>query len=295
MKSYVQIALSENKRIRIYCANTTQLCEDARLAHNLKPTSLAALGRLLSASATMACMLKDEDQHIILQVNGNGPIGTMMAVAKNNGECKGFCGDNELYLKYNNNNKLAVGLVVGQDGYLKVTKTGLRIDFTGQVKLQTGEIGDDLAFYFSQSEQTPSIVSLGVLVDVDYHCKAAGALIIQLLPNHTEEDIVYLENILKDMQNISSLIDGGLSCTEIIQKYFDKAIMLEQKTVFFKCDCSKANFLAKLTTLGLDDLKHLMQDEDLDLKCEYCNTHYKIKSDEIKELINYVSNKRFSS
>lgn len=290
--SYVKIALARNKHVRIYVADTTRLCEDARLTHDLYPTSAAALGRLLSAATMMGLMLKEVDSKIVLQVNGKGPIGTMLAVAFGNGDVKGFVGDNTIYLKYNDTNKLAVGRAVGIDGYLSVTKTGIKNNFTGTVALQSGELGDDLAYYFMQSEQTPSIVSLGVLVDTDYSVMAAGGMIIQLMPNHTEEDIEYLENLLKDLKPISTMINEGKKPEEIINDLFDDAIIQDMREVKYCCTCSKEHFIKALSTLPLSDLSDLAKDETLDLKCEYCNKHYTVNRQDIEDLITYVENQR---
>lgn len=295
MNSYLTIAINKRKTIRIYCADTTEICENARKVHDLYPTSLAAFGRLLSGSCIMSSMLKNEGDYIVLELNGKGPIGTCLVVAKENGKCKGFCGNNEIYLRNEKTNKLDVSKAVGKDGYLKVTKSGLNTNFSGQVEIVSGEIGDDLAYYFKQSEQTPSIVSLGVSVEKDYSCKAAGALIVQLLPNHEEEDICFLEEILKTMQPISSLISQKLKPEDIIEKYFGEVDFLSKKELFFECDCSKQNFINKLATLGIDDLKELSLDEKIDLKCEYCNRHYEITRRDLLGIINYVQDKRHSS
>lgn len=295
MNSYLTIALNKRKTFRIYCADTTEICENARRVHDLYPTSLAAFGRLLSGACLIAAMLKNEGEYVVVEINGKGPIGTCLAVARENGVCKGFCGNNEIYLRNEKTNKLDVSKAVGTDGFLKVSKCGLDNNFTGQVKLISGEIGEDLAYYFKQSEQTSSIVSLGVFVDKDYSCAAAGALIVQLLPNHTEEDICFLEDVLKIMQPISSLISQGLKPEDIIEKYFGEVEILNRKNLTFECDCSKENFMSKLATLDIKDLKELAMDEKINLKCEYCNTNYEITRQDLNGIINYVQNKRNSS
>lgn len=295
MENNLVVALALNKNVRIYCADTTDLCEQARLTHDLYPTSAAALGRLLSVTALMGQMLKDDNGKITTTINGKGPIGTCMATSYNNGIVKGFVGDNKIYLKYNESEKLAVGLAVGTDGYLKVTKSGKKTNFTGNVKLVSGEIGDDFAYYFMQSEQVPSIVSLGVLVNTDYSIKAAGALIIQLMPGHSEEDIVYLENLLKTLKPISSLIEEGKTPKQIIDELFLDASVEAQTTLKYHCDCEKQRFAAALTTLPLDDLKDLAKEEEIELKCEYCNKFYKFNSKELGSIIEYVENKRLGN
>ena len=208
MKNNVIVATALNEHARIYLLNSKEMVEEARKLHNLYPTSCAALGRTMSVTALMGLMQKDESEVVTTTINGGGPIGTIMCVAINTGEVKGFCSNPQFYETYPNSHKLAVGVGVGTSGSLKVTKNlKLKQAYTSEVALQTGEIGDDFAYYFSVSEQVPTIVSVGVLVDTDYSVKSAGAMIIELLPNHTEEDIVYLENL--KLTPISSVLENN--------------------------------------------------------------------------------------
>ena len=235
----VLIGTALDDKVRIYCLNSTNLVEKTRLLHDLWPTASAALGRVESVVAIMASLLKGDDEKIVVSINGGGPIGTILVEAKGNGDIRGFVSNNEVYLKYDNSDKLAVGLAVGTDGYLSVSRNmGLKESFTSKVKLQTGEIGDDFAYYFAVSEQTLSVVSVGVLVDVDYSIKAAGGLLIQLLPNHTEETIIQVEELLKRLKPISSLIDEGYSSEEIMNDLFDDVKILGKKEIRWNCDCS---------------------------------------------------------
>ena len=286
-KSHILMAVARERKVRVLLANTTELCEHARQIHDLYPTSAAALGRVLSVGVLMGAMLKRADEKVDIQINGGGPIGTVMVEAYGDGRVKGFCGDNEIYLKYNSNNKLAVGLAVGNQGYLKVSKNmGLKNIFTSQVALQTGEIGDDFAYYYAVSEQVPSLVSVGVLVDPDYSVSAAGSIIIQLMPGHTEEDIVYCEELQKRLRPVSELIHEGHSLEDILHSLFDDAEVLETRDVFFKCDCSKERFMEGILTLNKEDLNEVLKDEVIEVRCEFCNTTYQISSEDIKKLIN---------
>lgn len=289
MKDSLVKAIALNGKVRIYAVRSTDLCEKARLQHDLWPTSQAALGRIMSIGSIMAGMLKNEDEKIVIQINGNGPIGTCMVECRANGDVKGFVGDNEIYLKYNDNNKLAVGLAVGHEGYLKVTKyTGLKNNFTGQVALQSGEIGDDFAYYFSVSEQTPSAVSVGVLVNTDYSCKAAGGLLIQILPDATEENIQFVEKVVASLKPVSSLIDEGLSPEQIIKMYFEDAEILEESPIQWNCDCSKDRFKAALTTIAQKDLMEMIEeDHGCEIKCEYCNKAYSFDEEELKFILEF--------
>ena len=291
MENNVLIATALNEHARIYLFDSKQVVEQARILHNMWPTSCAALGRTLSVTALMGLMQKDENEVVTVTINGGGSIGTILCVAKNNGEVKGFCGDSELYLKYNDTNKLAVGLIVGTDGYLKVTKNlKLKQQYTSQVALQTGEIGDDFAYYFSVSEQRPTIVSVGVLVDTDYSVKSAGAMIIELLPNHTEEDIEYLENL--KLKPISSVLEQNNNLDEYLNSLFSDAQILERKNVVYKCDCSKERFMANLLTLPKKDIEELALEDKIEIKCEFCDKEYTFDTNDINTVLTYASNKR---
>lgn len=287
MKNKIVKALAVNESVRIYCINTTELCNEMRLIHNCWPTSLASLGRVASVTAIMAKMLKNSDERIIVQINGHGPIGTIMVECNQEGALRGFVGDPSIYLKYNVSNKLAVGLAVGKEGYLKVTKDlKMKQNFTGQVELQSGEIGDDFAYYFMVSEQTPSVVSCGVLVDTDHSCKSAGALIIQLLPNASEEDIQTVESCVKNLKPISQLIEEIGDPSVIIKGLFEDVSIVEESDVYWKCDCDSERFKMGLLTLNLEDLENILnEDKKIEVKCEYCNSSYHFDEAELKKMV----------
>ena len=288
MKNNVLIATALNDHARIYLFNSKQTVETARKLHDMWPTSCAALGRTLSVAALMGLMQKDENEVVTVTINGGGSIGTIMCVATNNGIVKGFCGDPQLYLKYNDSNKLAVGLVVGTDGYLKVNKNlKLKQQYTSQVALRTGEIGDDFAYYFSVSEQRPTIVSVGVLVDTDYSVKSSGAMIIELLPNHTEEDIQYLESL--KLEPISTVLDRNDNLYDYLNLLFKDAVIREEKYIEYKCDCSKERFMSNLLTLPKKDLEELALDKEIKIKCEFCDSEYIIDENDINTVLSYAN------
>ena len=292
MESKIIIGTALNGHVRFYLGNTTKLVEDTRIVHDCWPTSLAALGRVESITACMGLMQKQKDESLTITINGGGSIGTIMVSADNQGNVKGFCSEKHLYLKYNDSNKLAVGLVVGKDGYLKVLRNlKMRNSYTSQVALQTGEIGDDFAYYFNVSEQIPSIVSVGVLVDTDYSCKAAGVMLLELLPDHSEEDVVYLENLAKELKPISSVIESGIELDKYIKSLFVDAGVLEEKEVRFNCECSKEKFLANLLTLPKKDLEEISKDNHIEIKCEFCGKEYTYDKEDIDILMKYVPNR----
>ena len=291
MNKNTVIAQALNEHARVYLLDSRQVVEQARKYHDLWPTSCAALGRTLSVTALMGLMQKDENETVTVTINGNGPIGTILCVGQNDGTVKGFCGDKHIYEKYPNSSKLAVGLAVGKDGYLKVTKNlKMKQSYTSQVALQSGEIGDDFAYYFAESEQRPTIVSVGVLVDVDDSVRSAGALIIELLPNHTESDITYLEKL--DLKPISSVLNEDPDIRRYLYELFPDAQILEEREVRYHCGCSKERFLRNLLTLPKKDLEEISADEDVTIKCEFCDMVYHFDHNDIRTVLSYVSDKR---
>lgn len=284
------IATALNDHCRIYLLNSKEIVETARKFHNLYPTSCAALGRTLSVTSLMGIMQKEKDEVVTVTINGGGPIGTVLCVGTSEGKVKGFCSNPEFYETYPNSHKLAVGVGVGTNGYLKVTKNlHMKQNYTSEVQLQSGEIGDDFAYYFSVSEQVPTIVSVGVLVDVDYTVKSAGAMIIELLPNHSEEDIVYLENL--KLKPISSVLAEDDDIKKYLNSLFKDAKILDERSIEYHCDCSKERFMRNLLTLPKKDLEEIAKDEKLDIKCEFCNTTYTLTKQDIETVLSYASNK----
>ena len=290
MKNNVLIATALNEHARIYLFNSKEMVEEARKLHDLWPTSCAALGRTLAVTALMGLMQKDDNEVVTVTINGGGPIGTILCVANSAGEVKGFCGDPKIYMTYDGTHKLAVGKAVGTNGYLKVTKNlKLKQNYTSQVDLQSGEIGDDFAYYFSVSEQVPTIVSVGVLVDTDSTVKSSGAMIIELLPGHTEEDIVYLENL--HLKPISSVFAENDDLHAYLKELFPDAEILEEKNVKYHCDCSRERFMRNLLTLPKKDLEEIAEDDHIDIKCEFCDKTYRFDKDDIQKVMSYASYK----
>lgn len=290
MDNNVIVATALNNHARIYLLNSKQMVEEARIHHNLFPTSCAALGRTMSVTALMGLMQKEENEAVTTTINGGGPIGTIMCVALSNGQVKGFCANPEFYQTYEGTHKLAVGIGVGNNGYLKVTKNlKMKQPYTSQVNLRTGEIGDDFAYYFSVSEQVPTIVSVGVLVDIDYSVKSAGAMIIELLPDHTEEDIVYLENLR--LTPISNVLEKDDNLHNYLNSLFPDAIVLEERCAYFHCDCSKERFMRNILTLPKKDIEDLALDGKIDIRCDFCNKEYSLNEDDINVILSYANKK----
>ncbi len=266
-----------NGNVRVFCCRTTRLVQEAVDRHNCLPTAAAALGRTLSVGCVMGTMLKDKKEKIEIQIDGQGPLGMMVVDAYHDGSVRGFVTNPEVEVYKNDNpQKLDVGKAVGTDGVLRVIKDmSMKRPFISEVPLQTGEIGDDFAYYYMKSEQTPSVVSVGVLVDTDLSIKASGALVIQMMPSATERDIEIVEEIVAHLKPISQIIDEMEDPTEIIKAIFNDYQELATQKLSFKCECSKGKFAVILSRLPIEDLQ-MMIDEDhgCEVVCRFCNTKY---------------------
>ena len=279
-------ALARNGSIRIFVADTTELVREAASRHQCYPTAAAALGRSMSAGALLAAFLKGEDEKVTIQINGNGPLGTIMVDANKKGDIRGFVANPEVHFIHPISGKLDVGRAVGHDGTLRVIRDlSLRTDFTGTVQLQTGEIAEDFAYYFTLSEQTPSAVSLGVLIDVNSEVKASGALMIQMMPEASEEDILTAENVVANLRPISTMIDEGMTPESIAKQLFDDTILLESKPLRFACTCRKERMADALKTLEQDELASMIdKDHGCEITCHFCNTTYHFSEKDLSEL-----------
>ncbi|MFI3251946.1 MAG: Hsp33 family molecular chaperone HslO [bacterium] len=285
----ILIATMYDDTVRMYVADTTNTVKRAHELHQTMQTSIAALGRTLTATSMMGAMLKD-DQTIAVQIQGDGPIGKIVAESDASGNVVGYCGNPGIYLKYNKTGKLNVRDAVGTTGTLSVT-TDLKLKepFTSSVELIDGEIAMDFTYYFTQSMQTPSSVSLGVLVSEDNQVLVSGGFIIQIMPNCTDETITKLEEILGNIKPMSTMLAEQMSCEDIIKLISDDYKLLEEKHVEFKCRCSKKSFKRGLRTLSVGFLEDLLNNEkSIECKCQYCGTAYVIEEMELKAMVNVL-------
>ncbi|MEL7565401.1 MAG: Hsp33 family molecular chaperone HslO [Dehalobacterium sp.] len=288
MYDYCIRATAADGRIRCWVASTTNLCEEARRRHDTYPTASAALGRLLTAGVMMGLNLKGEDT-LTLRIMGDGPLGAVVVVANAQGEVRGYVQNPHTHLPSKSPGKLDVGGAVGKDGFLYVIKDlGLKEPYTGSVPLVSGEIGEDVTRYFAESEQTPSAVSLGVLVDTDNTVKAAGGYMVQLMPGVTEEEIGALEKNIGKVPPVSQMIDQGMTPEEIGEQVL-KGLgfqVLEKHPVAFKCKCSRERVSYVLKGIGKDELTAILQDQGYaELNCHFCGEKYKFGEDELKTMI----------
>lgn len=289
MKDYLVRGTVKNRPIRVFACKTTELVEKARTLHDLWPTSSAALGRMMSAVLMMSSMQKNNEK-LTVTINGGGPIGTLLCVTQGDGKIKGFVGEPHCMYQNNETGKLAVGYAVGNQGYLQVIKDmGLKEPFVSQVPLQSGEIGDDFTMYFASSEQTPSAVSVGVLVGENNEVLASGGFIVQLMPGFEEEDIAYVEEALKDFPSVSSQINDNLSPEEILHRLMDDVEILGSQDLEYECTCSKEHFADALMTLGKAELEDILNTDGFcEVNCQFCNKKYQFEKEELEAIIERI-------
>ena len=287
MKDYMVRATAANAQIRAFACTTRETVETARASHNTSPVVTAALGRLLSAGAMMGSMLKGDDELITLQIKGDGPIGGLTVTADMNGHVKGYANVPDVILPANAQGKLDVGGAVGAGVLSVIRDMGLKDPYVGQTELQTGEIAEDLTYYFATSEQIPSAVGLGVLVDKDQSVKQAGGFIIQLMPFTPDEVVDRLEKKITEIDSVTQMLDRGLTPEQILEEILgDFGLEITDTTeTRFHCDCSKERVSRALSTLSKKDLDSIIADgESIEVKCQFCNKAYEFTVDELKEM-----------
>lgn len=295
MNDKIVRATAQNGDIRIIAAITTNLVNEGVKVHNCAPTAAAALGRMLTAGSLMGAMLKSESDSLTLKISGGGDAQGVVVTSHADGHVKGYIGNPQADLPPNEKGKLDVSGIVGKNGNLFIIRDmGLKEPYVGQVPIYTGEIGDDLAYYFTVSEQTPSAVGLGVLVDKDLRVSAAGGFIIQMMPGANELVADIITYRLQEIPSITEMISKGMTIEEILNFIFDDMDLkiLEDMEPSYKCDCSKERVERALISIGEKDLQDLYNEgKEEELKCHFCNKSYKFTSEEIGELLKFAKDK----
>ena len=288
MSDYIIRATAADGQIRAFAATTRELTEFARQAHNTSPVATAALGRLLTGAAMMGVMMKGAEDILTIKIEGDGPIGGLTVTADSKGNVKGYVFNPEVMLPPNEKGKLDVGGALGI-GVLSVIKDiGLKEPYVGQTILVTGEIAEDLTYYFATSEQTPSSVALGVLMNKDNTVRQAGGFILQLLPGASEEVISTLENRLKEITSITSFLDAGntpeMILTHILGDF--NLEILDKIPTQFACNCSKERIEKALISIGKKELQEMIDEgKTIEMNCHFCNKHYPVTVKELKSLL----------
>lgn len=288
MTDYMVRGTAANAQIRVFAATTRDVVEKAKNAHETSPVVTAGLGRLLTAAAMMGSMMKGDKDILTIQVRGDGPMKGMTVTADTKGNVKGYALEPQVILPANALGKLDVGTAVGH-GMLSVIKDmGLKEPYVGQTALQTGEIGDDLTYYFATSEQTPSSVGLGVLMNKDNTVKQAGGFIIQLMPFAEEEVIAKLEENLSKISSVTKLLDDGNTPEQMIDILLDgmEAEITDKMPVQFSCNCDKERVTKVLISLGKKEIQDMIDDgKEIELKCHFCNAAYTFSLEELREIL----------
>lgn len=288
MSDYIVRAMAADNQIRAFAANTRDMVETARQHHNTSPVATAALGRLLTGSAMMGVMMKGEKDILTLQIHAGGPLQGITVTADSQGRVKGYVGNPDVCIPANSKGKLDVAGAVGV-GFMNVIKDmGLKEPYAGQVALQTSEIAEDLTYYFATSEQVPSAVGLGVLMNKDNTVRQAGGFIVQLMPFAEEKTIARLEENVQKINSVTNLLEEGHTPESLLEKVlegFDVEISDRVPTEFY-CNCSKSRVEKALISIGRKELNELIQEgREVELNCHFCNTNYVFSVEELKEIL----------
>ena len=288
MSDYIVRAIAANDQIRAFAAVTTETVETARQDHNTSPVATAALGRLLTAGAMMGTMMKGEKDILTLQIKAGGPLEGITVTADSKGRVKGYVGNPNVCIPANSKGKLDVAGAVGI-GFMNVIKDmGLKEPYVGQVALQTSEIAEDLTYYFATSEQVPSAVGLGVLMNKDNTVRQAGVFIVQLMPFAEESTIAKLEENVQKITSVTNLLEEGHTPESLLDKVlegFDVEINEKIPTKFY-CNCSRERVEKALISIGRKELNEMIQEgKPIELNCHFCNHNYEFTVEELKEIL----------
>lgn len=291
MKDYLVRGIAYDGQVRAFATNTTETVGEAQRRHNTWPVVSAALGRSMTASVMMGAMLKGDDK-ITVKIEGNGPIGPMVIDADAKGDVRGFVTNPHVHFELNEQGKLDVRAGVGSQGALTVVKDlGLRDMFSGQTPIVSGEIAEDFTYYFASSEQVPSSVGLGVLVNPDNTILAAGGFIIQLMPGCDEETIEAIEKRLSSIEPVSKMIEKGYSPEQILEAVLGEGNVqiLSSMPVQFQCQCSKERFGAAIISLGIGEIQEMIdEDGQAEAQCHFCLEKYHFDKNELEGFVNEI-------
>ncbi len=288
MSDYIIRGTAADSSIRFFAATTRDTVEFARSAHNTSPVVTAALGRLLTAGAMMGAMMKGDGDVLTLQIRGDGPVGGLTVTADSRGRVKGYPINPQVLIHANDKGKLDVAGAVGK-GILSVIKDmGLKEPYVGQTNLVTSEIAEDITFYFAESEQVPSSVGLGVLMNKDNTVKQAGGFIIQLMPFTDDKIIDRLEEKLSGIDSVTSMLDSGMSPEDIIEDILGEfgTEITDRIDTGFKCNCSKERVRKALFSIDKKDIKEMIEEgKPINVECHFCNTSYEFNTEELKKIL----------
>ena len=290
MKDYIVRATAGDEQVRAFAATTGNLVEEARRRHNTSPVATAALGRLLTAGAMMGSMMKNDTDVLTLQIKGDGPLGGITVTADAKANVKGFVENPDAMLPPKNG-KLDVGGAVGI-GLLNVIKDmGMKEPYVGQTILQTSEIAEDLTYYFTTSEQVPSSVGLGVLMNKDNTVHCAGGFIVQVMPFVTDEVLSRLEENIQKISSVTQMLDDGHTPEQMLERVLEGLDIEITDTIpaNFSCNCSHERIEKAIISIGKKDIQSMIDEgKEVEVKCHFCNTAYKFSVEELKEILKHA-------
>lgn len=279
--------ISTDGTLTVMAIDSTDIVNEAVRIHNTTPVASAALGRLLTGASLMGAVLKGKEDSVTLRLKGDGPLGSLIAVSDSLGNVRGYVQNNHVDLPLNSKGKLDVSGAVGKHGDLTVIKDlGLKEPYVGQTPIVSGEIAEDITYYYFTSEQTPTVCALGVLVDRDYSIKKAGGFIVQLLPTAYDDTIDLVEECIKDIEPVTTLLQKmniEELCHHVLSKF--ELEVLDTASPVYKCTCSRERVERALVSTGLESLKELAEDENTEVCCQFCDKKYNFSSSDIKKLI----------
>lgn len=288
-KDYIVRATAADHQLRAFAVTSRDIVEKAREIHNTSPVATAAIGRLLTAASMMGSMMKGEKDVLTLQIECGGPIGGITVTADSNADVKGYVNNPNVILPPNAQGKLDVSGALGP-GFLNVIKDiGLREPYNGQTHLVSGEIAEDLTYYFATSEQVPSSVGLGVLMDKDNHVRQAGGFIIQVMPDTDDEVIDKLEVRLGEVHSVTDMLDNGMTPEDILGYVLEgmDVEILEIIPTQYKCNCSVERVSKAIASIGKKDLQEMIDDgKPIEVNCQFCGSHYKFDTEQLKTFMN---------
>jgi len=289
MSDYLVRGIAANGTVRAFAVDSTNTVANARERHETFPVVTAALGRLLSAGLMMGSMMKGADEILTIILDGQGPIGKVTVTADSLARVKGYVGNPQVMLPISPEGKLDVGGAIGTNGLVTVIKDlGLKEPYVGQTKLISGEVAEDMTVYFAVSEQTPSAVALGVLMNKDNTVSQAGGFIVQLMPDADDELITYLEQKMTEVTAISSLLDEGITPEELINYILEPYEPEILDTIYpeYHCNCSKKRYAKGIVAIGKKDLQEIIDDgEPIEVVCQFCGKKYNFAIEELKEFL----------
>ena len=288
MSDFILRATDKNNHVRIFSAETTELVRQARGYHDTSPVTTAALGRLLTAASMMGYMMKGDTDVLTLQIRGDGPVGTVLATADSSGNVKGYVGNNLVDIPLKDNGKLDVSGAVGKGKLTVIRDIGMKEPYNSTTELVSGEVADDLTYYFASSEQTPSVVALGVLAGGESYVRQAGGFILQLMPNCPDDVIDQIEKNIHVLPSVTNMMENGLGADGIIAMVMNglEPQIREKVPVAYVCDCTKEKVEKALMTIGKSELESIVEEgKPVDMSCHFCQKHYKFSLDDVRSIL----------